>query len=335
MKVLVTGGAGYIGSHLVDRLLQMGHHVTVLDNLSFGSAANLAHLSPSRDAFTFAQGSVLDKEAVTRVMKDCQLTYHLAAVMGVKRVLADPLKTMSTNFHGTEVVFDVAYSLGCKVLLASTSEIYGKSPHIPYSEDDDRLVGSTRQPRWCYSASKALDEHMAFAYAAKGLPVVVVRYFNSYGPRLNLADYTSVVARFIVDAFQRKPLEAYGDGEQTRCFTYVDDTVAGTIKASLCAEAEGQAFNIASDRESTVVDLARMVIKVTGSTSPVKLVPYPLQTSGLKFEEPRRRVPDISKARRTLDFEATVPLEAGLRKTADWIYAHRIAATPSLSNREG
>lgn len=334
MKVLVTGGTGYIGSHLTERLLHMGHEVTVLDNLSSGSAANMAHLSPFGRALTFVQGSVLDREAVANAMKGCQLTYHLAAVMGVNRVLVDPLNTMITNFHGTEVIFEAAYGLGCKVLLASTSEIYGKSDRIPYSEDNDRVLGSTTKPRWVYSSSKALDEYMALAYADKGLPVVIVRYFNSYGPRLNLQEYSSVVAKLIVQAFQGKPLEVYGDGKQTRCFTYVDDTVTGTIMASLSTLAEGQAFNIAFDKETSILDLAREIIEATDSHSPIKTMPYP-ETLGPMFEEPRRRVPDVSRALGFFGFEAKVPLKVGLRKTAEWIYVNMNQANPSLSNRRG
>ncbi len=221
------------------------------------------------------------------------------------------------NVRGTENVLDLAFRYGVRTVIASSSEVYGKSTQVPLREDDDRLLGPTTVPRWSYADAKAIDEYVALAYARKGLPVAVVRYFNAYGPRLDPRGYGSVVARFFTQALRGEPLTIYGDGRQTRCFTYVADTVRGTILAGTKPEAAGQVFNIGSDREITIADLAQQILALTGSSSGVIFVPY-VFAYGPDFEEARRRVPDVRRAREILGFEAKVPLEEGLRRTLEW-----------------
>lgn len=317
MRILVTGGAGVIGSHLVDRLLAQGDEVVVVDNLSTGKLANLQqHLG--QPGFHFSKGSILDEDLVAQLMRGCGQVYHLAAAVGVKYVLDDPLAGIITNVRGTEVVLAAAQRQGAPVLVASSSEVYGKGVRVPFAEDDDRLLGPTRVARWWYSAAKALDEHLAFAYAARGLPVVVVRYFNNYGPRLDPQGYGSVVARFITQALAGQPLTIHGDGRQTRCFTYVDDMVRGTILAATTARAAGEAFNLGSDRETSIGELAALIRELTASRSAIDYVDYG-RAYGAGFEDPPRRVPDVGKAARLLAFVAATPLETGLRRTIEWM----------------
>lgn len=315
VKVMVTGGAGHIGSHLVDLLVEQGYEVTVIDDLSVGSVENLRdHLE--RRSVRFIRGSVTDEPLVSEASQGCRIIYHLAAVVGTKRVSHDPLTTIFTNVRGTEAVCKAAHQTGCKVVLASSSEVYGKSAKIPFREDDDRVLGPPRVARWCYAAAKALDEHLALAYGRAGLPVVVLRYFNTYGPRLDIN--ASVVGRFIWQALNGAPLTVHGDGQHTRCFTYVEDTVRGTLMASLSPQAEGEVINIGADRELSIMALAKKVIEVTGSSSGVSFVPYS-EEFGAEFEDPARRVPDVTKAQRLLGFKASIPLEEGLRRTAQWM----------------
>ncbi|MBI2845750.1 MAG: GDP-mannose 4,6-dehydratase [Chloroflexi bacterium] len=316
MNILVTGGAGYIGSHLVDRLLSVGHQVTVVDDLSVGKMANLQrHLSDKR--FRFIEGSILYPTMMDELMKDCQLVYHLAAVVGVKYYVEDPLKVIATNVRGTEVVLELAALHNCRVVLASTSEIYGKSSQIPFSEDGLRVLGPTWVHRWSYATSKALDEHLAFAYARRGLQVTVIRYFNSYGPRLDPRGYGSVVAKFIIQALQNQPFTVHGDGQQTRCFTYIEDSVEGTLLAGGEEKAIGEVFNIGNSQETSIQELAELVKELTGSESSTLHLPYQ-EVYGPGFEDPPRRVPDTSKANILLGFQAKVPLREGLEKTIAW-----------------
>ncbi|MDY7039981.1 MAG: GDP-mannose 4,6-dehydratase [Chloroflexota bacterium] len=316
MRILVTGGAGYIGSNLVDRLMADGHRVYVIDNLSIGKITNIQHhLSSGR--FQFVNDSILNTTTMERLVRQVDMIYHLAAVVGVKYVVDDPLRGITVNVRGTETVLELAFKYWRKVLIASSSEIYGKSTHVPLSEDDDRVLGSTGVGRWSYSDSKAIDEYFAFAYGRKGLPVVVVRYFNSYGPRLDPKGYGSVIAKFIGQALRGEPLTVFDDGLQTRCFTYVDDTLRGTILAATVPEAEGQVFNIGSNRETSILELARLLLKITGAQNEIQHVPY-AKAYGMEFEETRRRVPDIKRAREVLGFETQTSLEEGLQQTLDW-----------------
>lgn len=316
MNILVTGGAGFIGSHLVDALIAEGHEVVVLDDLSVGKLENVAHhLAHLR--FRFVQDTILNEAALEPLIRWADLVFHLAAVVGVKYVVEDPLRAIRVNVRGTENVLDLAFRYGVRTVVASSSEVYGKSARVPLREDDDRLLGPTTVPRWSYADAKAIDEYIALAYARQGLPVTVVRYFNAYGPRLDPRGYGSVVARFFTQALRGEPLTVYGDGQQTRSFTYVADTVRGTILAGMKPEAVGGIFNIGSDREITIRDLAQRILELTGSRSEIVYVPY-AAAYGPDFEETRRRVPDVSRAREVLGFEAQVSLEEGLRRTLEW-----------------
>jgi UDP-glucose 4-epimerase len=322
MRVLVTGGAGYIGSHLTDRLLADGHQVVVIDNLSLGKLANIEH-NLDKPRFRFVKGDILDQRLMEELIGECDLVYHLAAVVGVKHVLADPLQAMMTNVWGTEKVLHSASRLGLKVVLASSSEVYGKTAKSPLAEDDDRLLGSTLVPRWCYSTAKALDEHLALAYRRqKRLPTVILRYFNSYGPRLDPLGYGSVVAKFVNQALDGRSITVHGDGRQTRCFTYVDDTVEGTVLAATVEGANGEILNIARAEETTILDLARMIKDMTASSSEVVLVPYEREY-GDHFEDTRRRVPAVDQAEQILGFRAQVSLAEGLEQTISWFRGER------------
>jgi UDP-glucose 4-epimerase len=320
MRVLVTGGAGYIGSHLVDALIKQGDEVLVIDNLSTGKIENLRHLL-GHPAFHFINDTILNEPILERFVPSMDRIYHLAAAVGVRNVLQDPLAAINTNVRGTEVVLGLAFKYWKRVVLASTSEIYGKAKQVPYHEDDDRVLGTTGVARWSYSMSKAIDEHFAFAYAAKGLPVAIVRYFNSYGPRLDERGYGSVVANFIRQALRGEPVTVHGDGKQTRCFTYIDDTVAGTLLAGEAPGAVGEAFNIGSTRESSILDLAKTIKRLTRSRSSIEYVPY-ASYYGEGFEDTRRRVPAVDKAKRLLGFSPKVDLETGLKKTIAWCRTH-------------
>jgi UDP-glucose 4-epimerase len=322
MRVLITGGAGYIGSHLADRALADGHDVVVLDNLSLGKLANLEH-NLDDPHYRFVEGDIVDSQLVGQLIDECELVYHLAAIVGVTHVLNDPLETIMTNVCGTGAVLGEAASRGRRVVLASSSEVYGKSAVLPLVEDGDRLLGSTGIPRWCYSTAKAMDEHLALAYhRQRDLLVTIVRYFNSYGPRLDPRGYGSVVARFISQALAGEPLTVHGDGEQTRCFTYVDDTVEGTVLAGAVEAANGEVLNIARGDETSIGQLAETIRDVTGSSSEVVHVPYE-EEYGESFEDTRRRVPSVEKAERVLGFRARVPLAEGLRRTVDWFRSGR------------
>lgn len=320
MRVLVTGGAGYIGSHLVDALLKRGDEVLVVDNLSTGKIENIKHLL-DQPALHFINDSILNEPLLERFVASMDRIFHLAAAVGVRNILQDPLAAINTNVRGTEVVLGLAFKYWKRVVIASTSEIYGKASHVPFHEDDDRVLGSTGVARWSYSMSKAIDEHFAFAYAAKGLSVSIVRYFNSYGPRLDERGYGSVVANLTRQALRGEPLTVHGDGKQTRCFTYIDDTVAGTLLAGEVKGAIGEAFNIGSTTETSILDLAKLIKRITRSKSPIQFQTYEAYY-GEGFEDTRRRVPSGEKARRLLGFTPKVNLEIGLKKTIAWCRSH-------------
>jgi UDP-glucose 4-epimerase len=320
VRILVTGGAGYIGSHLVDALCDSGHEVRVLDDLSTGKVENIAH---RLDEIHMVNGSVLDAGLVDQEVEQAQLVFHLAATVGVRHIVADPLASILTNTRGAELVLAACFRYWRKVVVASTSEVYGKTSKVPMREDDDRVLGPTTVHRWSYSTAKAIDEHLAFAYAAHGLPTVVVRYFNSYGPRLDERGYGSVVANFLRQALAGEPLTVHGDGGQSRCFTYIDDTVRGTVLAGFTPEAEGLVFNLGSTRETTIRELADMIRAAVGSSSDIGPTSYE-SYYGPGFEDTRRRVPDLTRTRELLEWEPEVELEDGLARTIEWWQkAHR------------
>lgn len=320
MKILVTGGAGFIGSNMADRLLERGDEVFVVDNLSTGSIANIKH-NLGNENFHFLNDDIVTSHTLESIIEKCDIVFHLAAAVGVKYIVDDPLGTILTNVRGTENVLLLACKHWKRVVIASTSEIYGKSRGGALAEDADRVLGPTTVNRWSYSASKAIDEHYAFAFHQKGLPISIVRYFNSYGPRVNEAGYGSVIANFIRQAFAGQPLTVHGDGSQTRCFTFVDDTVRGTMLAGERTEAIGEAINIGNHHEITILELAGIIKRITGSNSPIVTMPY-RDYYGQNYEDTPRRQPDVRKAQSLLGFSADTPLEIGLEKTIQWCREH-------------
>ena len=314
MRTLVTGGAGYIGSHLVDRLVHLGHEVAVIDDLSTG---NLANLTAVRGDIRFVEATILDADVTDELVADADVVFHLAAAVGVGHIIEQPLRSLVINTKGAENVITACVKHDRKLLLASTSEIYGKTAKMPMSEDDDRVLGSTTIARWGYSTAKAIDEHLALAHAEHGLRMSIVRYFNSYGPRLDPRGYGSVVANLMRQAIDNEPLTVHGDGSQTRCFTYVDDTVEGTLRAALDLRGEGKIFNVGNDHETSIMNLATTIIAMTGSSSTVQHVSYE-QRFGKGFEDTKRRIPDVQRARTLLDFDAGVSLQDGLQRTLAW-----------------
>lgn len=291
MRYLVTGGAGFIGSHLVEALLKRGDEVSVLDNLSTGALENLRDC---QEQIRLKRGSILDPLLVDEMVEEADVVVHLAAAVGVRLIVEKPLRSFITNIKGTENVLEAAHRYRCKVFIASTSEIYGKSQGDAFKEDDDRLVGSNQISRWGYATSKAVDEVLAFAYAReRELPVVIARFFNTTGPRQTGA-YGMVLPRFAEQAVQGRQLTVYGDGGQTRCFCHVADVVRAVVGLLDEPAAEGDVFNIGSTEEVTMMELAERIIKRSGSSVGVDFVPYEVAFEQ-GFEDMRRRVPDISK----------------------------------------
>jgi UDP-glucose 4-epimerase len=322
-RALVTGGAGFIGSHLVERLINDGRHVIVLDDLSTGRRANLAAVEDRRE-LELIQGSVLDGELVQALVARVDVVYHLAAAVGVDWVLRHPLRSLETNIQGTEHVLRACAAADAPrpVLIASTSEVYGKNDKDALTEDDDRVLGSARLSRWFYASAKAIDEAFALAYwQERRLPVTVVRLFNTVGPR-QTGRYGMVVPRFVRWALRNEPLRVYGDGQQTRCFTNVQDVVHALIALTQTASAAGETFNIGQPNEIRIIDLARRVIELAHSSSEVKLVPYHAEEAygerAAGFEDMRRRVPDTSKLYAYTRFRPRIGLDQTLREVIDY-----------------
>lgn len=313
MRFLVTGGAGFIGSHLAEYLVADGHQVTVLDNFSTGSRKNLDSLNES---VQLVQGSVLDPLLVDELIEQSDAVFHMAAAVGVKLIIDKPLRTFITNIKGSENVLEAAHRWRRKVLIASTSEIYGKNADGPFKEDDDRVLGSTKVFRWGYSTSKAVDEILAFAYhRERGVPVVVVRLFNTVGPRQTGA-YGMVVPRLVEQALRGDPLNVYGDGQQSRCFCHVSDVVRALVDLMGEPAAEGDVFNIGSTEEVSIVGLAQRIIERTGSTSQIIKIPYE-EAYEKGFEDMRRRVPDTSKIRALIGWEPSRDLNQIIDEVAE------------------
>lgn len=316
MKVLITGGCGFIGSHLSDRFLKRGDEVFVLDT---GSDAKVRHLL-NNPKFHLIQDSIFNEEILGGLILKCDLIYHLAAVVGVEHYVGDPYAVLNVNINGTQSILRLAYKYDKKVVFSSTSEVYGKNPAIPFREDSDRVLGPTSIDRWCYSTSKAAGEHFCLAYHKMGLPVVIMRYFNIYGPRLDKIDVGRVLTIFIGQILRDDPVTVIGDGKQTRCFTYVDDAIEATMAAGLKDEAVGQAINIGTDKETTILELAEIMIKAAGAKSKIVFVPQE-KIYGNSYEDVPRRVPDNTKMKKILGVDPKTPLEEGLKKTLDWFGA--------------
>ena len=311
MRALITGGAGFIGSHLAEQLIARNHDVTLLDDLSTGRYENVAHLD-GHPRLRLVVGTILNEYLVDKLVERCDAVFHLAAAVGVELIIKRPLESLMTNIRGSEVVLEMAHRYRKKVLIASTSEIYGKNTTGPLREDTDRILGSPLKSRWSYSTSKAVDEILAYVYwKEKGVPTVIVRLFNTVGPRQS-GMYGMVVPRFVSQALKGEPLVVHGTGTQSRCFLHVIDAVEALIKLMEHPGAIGDVFNVGSQEEVTIEELARRVIRLTHSASPITYVPYE-EAYEEGFEDMPRRVPDISKIRGLIDFEPTIPLDGIIR----------------------
>lgn len=317
MKVLITGGAGFLGSHLTDALLAQGDEVTILDIASDLKVRH--HLSNPR--FRFVRDSVLNREILEGLVSWCDVVYHFAAVVGVEHYVGDPYQVLNINVNGTQTVLSVAFKARKKVIFSSSSEVYGRSLKVPFREEGERVLGSTRIDRWCYSTSKAVGEHFCFAFHKLGLPVVVLRYFNVYGPRLDRMDVGRVISIFLGQLMRGAPLAVIGNGEQTRCFTYVDDAIRATLAAAVKEEALGRIINVGSDREVSIRDLAELMIRLSGSPSSITFVNQE-SVYGPSYEDIPRRVPDVRLMKEILQVVPQVSLEEGLRRTLEWFRNH-------------
>ena len=306
MRALITGGAGFIGSHLAEALLRRGNDVTVIDDLSTGSFANIEHLKEQR-GFSYVIDSILNRPLMAELVDSADVVYHLAAAVGVRLIIDRPVHTIETNIMGTELVLGLAAKKRKRVLIASTSEVYGKTNVVPFTEDSDIVLGPTVKSRWGYACSKAIDEFLALAYwKEQRVPVVIVRFFNTVGPR-QTGRYGMVIPTFVKQALTGRPITVFGDGEQTRCFTWVGDAVGAVIDLAGLDEATAQVFNVGSDEEVSIGQLARLVKDITRSSSPIVYVPYQ-QAYEEGFEDMQRRVPDIGKVRQLIGYAPSMTL---------------------------
>ena len=306
MRFLITGGAGFIGSHLAERLLDEGEEVLVLDDLTTGRMHNIEHLI-GHGGFAYRVGSIRDAPLVIELVDRCDVAIHLAAAVGVKLIVKDPVRTIETNVQGTQVVLESVARKGKPLLIASTSEVYGKSAKIPFSEDDDLVLGRTVNSRWSYACSKALDEWLALAYAAsREVPVTITRLFNTVGPR-QTGHYGMVLPRFVAQALDGAPLTVYGTGEQSRCFAHVHDIVEAIVRLLFTPAAVGEVFNIGSQQEVTIRRLAELVRDAAASDSPLVTIPYE-EAYDRGFEDMPRRVPDVAKLVATIGYKPSTPL---------------------------
>jgi len=315
MRALITGGAGFIGSHLADHLLDRGDQVVLLDDLSTGRLANIEHLNDRSDA-EFVLGSILNTELIDEVVSRVDAVFHLAAAVGVNLIVERPLESLMTNIRGTETVIEMAHKYDKRLLVMSTSEIYGKNTSDSLSEEDDRILGSPLKSRWSYSEAKAIDEILAYTYwREKGLEAVIIRLFNTVGPR-QTGSYGMVIPRFVGQALRNEPITIFGDGNQTRCFCHVGDIVEGLVALSEHPEAFGKVFNLGGGKEVAIRELAERVIKLAGSQSSLEFIPYDAAYEA-GFEDMDRRVPNTTRAMQLVGFEPSASLDDIIRSVID------------------
>jgi UDP-glucose 4-epimerase len=321
-RFLITGGAGFIGSHLAERLLALGQRVHVLDNLSTGSIDNVAPLRASPD-FEFVMDEVSNERVLAELVDAADVVFHLAATVGVQKIIDSPVETIVNNVHGTETVLNAVAKKRRKIVVASTSEVYGKSTDLPFREDGDLVLGATSKARWSYACSKAIDEFLSIAYwKEKKTPAVVARLFNTIGPRQS-GQYGMVVPRFIGQALEEREVTVYGTGEQTRSFTYVEDVVEWLIRLAHDDRAVGEIFNLGNPNEITITELAQRIIRLTGSTSRIRYIPYD-QAYESGFEDMGRRDPDITKVAALTGYRPRVEVDEALRRTIEWFREKRL-----------
>src|SRR5262245_2356087 len=324
LKILITGGAGFVGSHLAEAFLARGDAVVALDT---GSQAKVRHLV-GRERFRLVVDSVMNPDILDGLAAQADVIYHLAGVVGVEHYGGDPYELLNVNINGTQNVLRAALKHGRRVVFASTSEVYGKNPAVPWREDADRVLGPSAIDRWCYSTSKAAGEHFCLAFRRLGLPVTILRYFNVYGPRLDQLDVGRVITIFMGQLLRGEPLTVIGDGSQTRCFTYVKDAVSATIAAGLTATAEGQIINVGSDVETSIRNLAERMIAIGGGSSTLRFVKQET-VYGDSYEDVPRRVPDVTRMVRLLGVRATTSLDEGLAQTIGWFRSQLPDAAPA------
>jgi UDP-glucose 4-epimerase len=319
MRVLITGGAGFVGSHLSEAFLARGDHVVALDT---GSQVKVRHLL-AHPRFRLVVDSVMNAEILDGLAAQADLIYHLAGVVGVEHYVADPYHVLNVNVNGTQNVLRAAYKHGRRVVFSSTSEVYGKNPQVPWTEEADRVLGPTSIDRWCYATSKAAAEHFCLAYRRLGLPITILRYFNVYGPRLDRLDVGRVITILIGQLLRGEPLTVIGDGSQTRCFTWIDDAIQATVAAGVSSGAEGLVFNVGSETETSIRSLAEILIEIGGGPSTVRFVAQET-VYGESYEDVPRRVPDVTRMHRILGVRATTPLAEGLARTIAWFRGARV-----------
>jgi len=312
VKYLITGGAGFIGSHLAEKLIAIGNQVVIFDNLSTGSANNLSSI---KDKIKFEQGDILDKTVVDKLVAESDYVVHLAAALGVFNIVNKPLESLKTNLQGSEIVLEACDKYRKPVLVASTSEIYGKNDKVPLNEEDDRIIGHPLKSRWSYSEAKAVDESLAyFYYLENKLPIRIVRFFNTVGPR-QVGHYGMVVPRFVSAALKHEPLSVYGSGDQIRCFCHVSDAVRGLLLVMDSDKAVGEVFNVGNNQQISIMELAKKVIEITGSKSNIEKIAYE-KAYPQGFEDMQRRVPDISKIKQVLGWAPEINLDQIIKDIA-------------------
>jgi UDP-glucose 4-epimerase len=314
MRYFITGGAGFIGSHLTEKLLDQGHSVTVIDNLSTGKVENLLQV---REKIEFIQGQILDQKLIEKLVAKSDYVVHLAAALGVLNIVSKPLESLKTNIQGTEVILEASLKFNKPVLIASTSEVYGKNDKAPLNEEDDRIIGHPLISRWSYSEAKAVDESLGYFYfRERELPVRIIRFFNTVGPR-QVGQYGMVVPRFVSAALKNDPITVYGTGQQIRCFCHVVDAVNALQIVMSSEQAIGQVFNVGNNQQISIMDLAKKVIEITSSKSEIKTIPYS-EAYPEGFEDMQRRVPDISKIKNILGWSPEIGLDQIIRDIANF-----------------